>query len=372
MIQHYLKPIIKAEPLIWKWYAWPYLIPPLQAACNIVERHLKIMQSYVQNPEVHAQAVKDPKLLGGPFIDLDGQKINEITEHINQTKSDCAKLIELHNSFKDLDRALQVEAQGDSLEAHYERIPAPLKGLVELVYDLNNHPSIRLIEPLIYKNYYSTQHQRIVLSEITSDVRKFALSTPHLEQNNSVTLDIPFSDPKLDKLFKMKESPENLNEIQEMLEVPQLKWPLFQSFFTTTPPPIPHDRNYQNEGIRIRYFGHACMLVQTNSVSILFDPVISYPIPQNEVPRYTLTDLPDQIDYVIITHNHQDHILFETLLQIRHKIRNIIFPANQGGALADPSIKLILKHIGFTSLIELKEIERVSQHSIKIILLYTT
>ncbi len=43
MLLHYLKPTIKAEPLIWQWYAWPYLIPPITAACNIVERHLKIM-----------------------------------------------------------------------------------------------------------------------------------------------------------------------------------------------------------------------------------------------------------------------------------------------------------------------------------------
>ena len=72
MTLHYLKSTIKAEPLIWQWYAWSHLIPPINAGCNIVERHLRIMQSYVQTPQIHFQAVKDPKLLGGPFIDLDG------------------------------------------------------------------------------------------------------------------------------------------------------------------------------------------------------------------------------------------------------------------------------------------------------------
>lgn len=38
------------------------------------------MQSYIQNPQIHAQAVKDPKLLGGPFIDLEGQKVDVIKE----------------------------------------------------------------------------------------------------------------------------------------------------------------------------------------------------------------------------------------------------------------------------------------------------
>ena len=159
MSNYYLKPNIKAEPLIWQWYAWSYLIPPLTAGCNVVERHIKIMQSFVQNPKIHAQAVKNPKLLGGPFMDLDEKYVNEIDNLITSTKKDCAQLIELHNSFKDFDRILQNEAKGDSLVKYYESIPPSLKGLVELVYDLNNHPSIRLIEPLIYQKYYSTKKQ---------------------------------------------------------------------------------------------------------------------------------------------------------------------------------------------------------------------
>lgn len=366
---YYLKPSIKAEPLIWQWYAWPYLIPPITAACNIVERHLKIMQSYVQNPQIHSQAVKDPKLLGGPFVDLDGQKINEIKDLINQTKKDCKQLISLSDAFKELDRTLQTEALGDSLEAFYNRIPSPLKGLIELVYDLNSHPSIRLIEPLIYKNYYSTQGQSIVLSETNSDIRKFVLSTPRVNQKDEVCLNVPFSNSSLDKLFRMKEEPGSLVEIQALFEIPESKQPLFHSFFTTDTPNVHDDRNYQGEGIRIRYFGHACVLIQTKSVSILFDPVISYPIKINEVPRYTIADLPDHIDYVVITHNHQDHIMFETLLQLRYKIGSVVFPANHVGAIEDPSIKLILKHTGFLSLIELKEMESIDLEDGEIIAL---
>ncbi|WP_407651265.1 hypothetical protein [Candidatus Bandiella euplotis] len=41
LIMHYLKSTIKAEPLIWRWYAWPQLLPPVNAGCNIIERHLK-------------------------------------------------------------------------------------------------------------------------------------------------------------------------------------------------------------------------------------------------------------------------------------------------------------------------------------------
>ncbi len=361
---YYLKPTIKAEPLIWQWYAWPYLIPPMTAACNIVERHLKIMQSYVQNPQIHCRAVQDPKLLGGPFIDLNGEKIDEIKELIIQTKQNCKELIELHDAFKELDKFLQTEGQGDSLEIYYNRIPKSLKGMVELVYDLNNHPSIRLIEPLIYRKYYSTQNQSIALSETKSDFRKFVLSTPKIQHRDEVHLQIPFSDPSLDTLFKMKLEPKKIEEIESLFSIEKSEYDLFKSFFTTKPPLLNANRKYTGSGIRLRYFGHACILLETKNISILMDPVISYPIETDEareIPRYTLNDLPDNIDYVLFTHNHQDHILFETLLQIRHKIKNIIFPTSQVGALQDPSIKLILKHIGFKcNLIELKEMDSES------------
>lgn len=359
MTQFFLKPTIKAEPLIWKWYAWPYLIPPLPAACHVVDRHMKIMQSYIQNPQIHAQAIKNPKLLGGSFIDLEGQKVEEILELISQTRKDCEKLINLQESYKEFDRTLQNEAQGDSLESYYNRIPSPLKGMVELVYNLNNRPSIRLIEPLIYKNYYSTQPQTIALSETNEDFRKFILATPRLDQENEVYLDTPFCDSRLDKLFRMKNEPKSYEEVLEVFQIPQSKQNLFNSFFTTTPPNASSDRNYTGEGIRLRYFGHACILVQTKSVSILFDPVLSYPIQSAEVPRYTISDLPDHIDYVIITHNHQDHVMFETLLQLRHKIGKVVFPANNRGSLEDPSLDLIFKHTGFSSRLELKEFESI-------------
>lgn len=356
----YLIPTIKAEPLVWKWYAWSYLIPPLPAACNIVERHLKIMQSYAQNPEIHAQAVKDPSLLGGPFIDFDSECVDEVKDLIQQTTLDCQRLIKLHNSFKELDQILQNEAQGDSLEPFYKRIDPSLKGCIELVYDLNNHPSIRLIEPLLYKNYYTTDHQLIALSDTTSDFRKFVLSTPRLDQDNEVYLKLPFSSPKLDTLFRMREQPLARNQLLNTFNISEDKQQLFESFFTTTPPSPPEDRNYHGDGIRLRYFGHACILVQTKNVSILFDPVVSYPLENNDIPRYTLADLPDHIDYVVITHNHQDHLMFETLLQLRHKIGHIIFPTSLYGSVADPSIKLIFEQTGFSSLIELKEMEKVS------------
>lgn len=67
--------------------------------------------------------------------------------------------------------------------------------------------------------------------------------------------------------------------------------------------------------------------------------------------------MPEVIDYVLITHNHQDHILFETLLRLRNKIRHIVVPKSGGGSLQDPSLKLMFEKLGFENVIEIGEME---------------
>jgi L-ascorbate metabolism protein UlaG (beta-lactamase superfamily) len=98
---------------------------------------------------------------------------------------------------------------------------------------------------------------------------------------------------------------------------------------------------------------------------MLFDPVLSYTY-ENDISRYTYLDLPETIDYVLITHDHQDHVLFETLLQIRHKVKNIIVPRNSGGHLQDPSLKLMLENCGFRNVIEISEMEEVQDRDVAI------
>jgi L-ascorbate metabolism protein UlaG (beta-lactamase superfamily) len=134
------------------------------------------------------------------------------------------------------------------------------------------------------------------------------------------------------------------------------------STFLTAERPAPYER-YEGNGVRWRYFGHACILVETADISIILDPVLSYTYDNHQVSRYTYDHLPDEIDYAIITHNHQDHILFETMLQIRHKVKNIVVPRSGGGMLQDPSLKLMFQHLGFKNVIELDEFERVAVSS---------
>jgi L-ascorbate metabolism protein UlaG (beta-lactamase superfamily) len=193
-----------------------------------------------------------------------------------------------------------------------------------------------------------------MLSTLTGDDRPFMLSTPRLESDSLYHLRTPFDDEVVDKLFQLKSTPQTWGAIKEMLKTPEASERLVRSLFTPDPPPsyLP----YRGQGMRWRYFGHACILLETPDLNILFDPVLSYTYETN-VSRYTYQDLPDSIDYVVITHNHQDHVLFETLLQIRHKVKTIVVPTSSGGFLQDPSLKLTLQQIGCQNVIELDSME---------------
>jgi L-ascorbate metabolism protein UlaG (beta-lactamase superfamily) len=353
--QYYLKPNVLVEPLFNSWYAWTYLIAPHTAAMNIANLHLKIMKSYVTAPQVHASAVKNPAMLGGPFIDYQGGRVEEIRALMSKTTKEQAHLIGFAESVRSLNELLVEEGRGFSLEPLYAKVPENLKGYVELVYDLNHNPSIKFIEGLLYESeYYRTDSQSVALSLIERDERAFALSTPRLPGDGSLELKLPFAHKAYDELFRMKRTPQPLEHISAVLGLAADEAEVFNKFLTTErPAPAPR---FDGEGVRIRYFGHACVLVETKDVSILIDPAVSYRY-ENGIERFTFDDLPDTIDYVLLTHGHQDHVILEALLQLRPYVKNVVLPRSRGGCLEDPSLKLIFQRLGFRNVVEIQEME---------------
>lgn len=352
----FLKPNVLIEPLFNGWYAWPYLIAPATAALCTENLHLKILQSFVAAPQVHIDFLKEPKNMGGPFLDYPIERVGEVATLLEQTKREAAPLLQLAVAIKQLDKHLMKEAKGYSLEPLYGDIPTPLKGYVELLYDLNNFPSLRFIEGLLYKSpYYMKQAQSIQLSLTTNDDRSFIFSTPRLLEPDSLRLPIAFDHPGIDMLFQMRYNPKPLGWIQEQLQITPEQQPLFQQLFSDQPNTLKAER-YNGDDVRIRYYGHACLLIETSEVSLLTDPVICYDY-DNGIDCFSYADLPAVIDYVLITHSHQDHVLFEHLLPLRHRIGTIVVPKSNGGALADPSLKLMFRTLGFKNVIELDEME---------------
>ena len=318
-----------------------------------------MMESYITAPEIHASAVKNPAFRGGPFIDLNGEKVAEVEALIDYTKSECESEIEFAKAIRELYKMLETEAKGYSMEPLYEKVPDILKGYVELVYDMNHNPSFRFFEGLLYKSeFYDTSSQSVAISFIEKDAdRPFIFSTPRLGNDETINLDIPFAHKGLDELFKMKKVPQTLEYIKDSLGVEISDEKLFDSFFTKEAPR--EYEEYTGDNMRIRYFGHACILVETGGVSFLFDPILSYTY-ESDISRYTYEDLPDKIDYVLITHSHHDHVLVETMLQLRHKIDNIIVGANVKGTIQDPSLKILLENLGFNNVKELEEFEELN------------
>jgi L-ascorbate metabolism protein UlaG (beta-lactamase superfamily) len=95
-------------------------------------------------------------------------------------------------------------------------------------------------------------------------------------------------------------------------------WPERVPVTPTVPPP-----RVEGEGMLVTWIGHATVLVQTQGLNILTDPVWSdvvSPFPpvgptRVRAPGVRFEDLP-KIDLVLISHNHYDHMDLPTLKRL--------------------------------------------------------
>lgn len=84
------------------------------------------------------------------------------------------------------------------------------------------------------------------------------------------------------------------------------------------------------------WFGHSSYLIQTGGKRFLVDPVfyqaapvsfINKPFPGTDI--YSPDDMPD-IDYLIITHEHWDHLDYKTVTKLKNRIGTVICPLGVG------------------------------------------
>ena len=98
----------------------------------------------------------------------------------------------------------------------------------------------------------------------------------------------------------------------------------------------------------VTWIGHATLLVQMGHLSFLTDPIwsdtpspVSFVGPRRHVPPgVALEDLP-HIDFVVVSHNHYDHLDLPTLeaLAKRSPETRFIVPLENGGLLRDAGIE---------------------------------
>lgn len=92
---------------------------------------------------------------------------------------------------------------------------------------------------------------------------------------------------------------------------------------------------------RVIWFGHSAFLLQMNGKNILIDPMFGdVPAPHpmlgsrrfNEEKPISIEQLPN-IDAVLISHNHYDHLDYESIKKLRHKVSHFYTPLGLGNHL---------------------------------------
>lgn len=352
----YLRPEVKLEPLVYKFYAWSHLIAPAQAALNFAQRILPLLANFAENPGVHIAANEDPRMYGGPFVALSQDQVPAVHRLVETIQADGDGLLAFARVLRDFEALLQERAVGFSMSALYDELPAQLRGLVECVYDERHRPGLRLLESLIRLEPLAPAAQEIQLSLVPEHAREFFMTTPRLPTADTIDLPLRFDDPRIDDLARMRTEPRSLREIAALLDVPDDRLDSFQRLFATHPPARRADSQPIGDGVRIRYFGHACVLLQTDEVTILIDPMVA--MEDTDDGRFSIADLPERIDYVFLTHAHHDHCCPEMLLQLRHRIGRVLVPHNRYGSIADPSMKLLLQRLGFRDVVAMDPMDR--------------
>ncbi|WP_280853711.1 MULTISPECIES: MBL fold metallo-hydrolase [unclassified Streptomyces] len=342
--QLFLRSKAIVEPLVDRFYGWFHTVAPVQAAMNLAFLHVPMLESYLQSPQVHVTASNNPELRGGYFVNIPEDRSPQVAELLDEIKRDRAGMLRFAAAIAEGQELLRTNATGYDLTPLYPKLPAELGGLVELAYDTDNQAALRFIEPLVYQSpFYMEDRQSVQLSLEPGVERPFILSTPRLPSPDVLELKLPFRHAGLEELFKTRVRPTTLAHLREALGLDDAQAAQLSGLLAPEPSLSP-DRHIEGGG-RIRYFGHACLLLQTPQGAVLTDPFIS--ADGDAEDRYTLDDLPDFIDLVLITHGHQDHIVLETLLQLRGRVGQIVVPRSSRGNLEDPSIGLYLKHLGF-------------------------
>jgi L-ascorbate metabolism protein UlaG (beta-lactamase superfamily) len=99
------------------------------------------------------------------------------------------------------------------------------------------------------------------------------------------------------------------------------EWPDHVPVRQTVPP-----RRVEGEEMRVTWIGHATVLIQTQGMNILTDPVwsertspVSFIGPKRvRAPGVRMEDLP-KIDLMVVSHNHYDHMDMATLRRIQQR-----------------------------------------------------
>lgn len=347
------------EPLVNQWSAWPQLFSPVPASLHLANYQLPALSSYLKDPLSHVAASRDPEMIGGPFVDLAPERAADVKRLLDETEAGAGAQLRLARAVTEFHNRLVEEAKGQCLEPFYEQVPDLLRGYVELVYDYYNRPTVRFFESLLYESdFYRPEQQSLRLWPLRRDTtRSFFMSTPRLLESEQIDWPVRFDDARVDELFRLDLSPRPLGFIRELLGLSPSHDALLRPLLSEAPAATPEP--WDGREARVRYLGHACVLVEWNGVSFMTDPFVGARPTEGGLERFSYDDLPAKIDFALVTHSHQDHFALETLLRLRHRIGHLVVPKSSGLLYGDMSLKLMARKLGFKNVIELEPLESI-------------
>jgi len=152
-------------------------------------------------------------------------------------------------------------------------------------------------------------------------------------------------DPSGKELEKVKQSPHyrdnqfhNAKPTQTLAEDASMAktiWHFLNKPRNSKPPkPLPSVKTDLNSDISDKpvlvWFGHSSYFIRINGINILVDPVLNgYAAPFSFMNKafsgtnvYSVNDMP-AIDVLIITHDHYDHLDYETVTKLRTKVKHV-------------------------------------------------
>lgn len=153
--------------------------------------------------------------------------------------------------------------------------------------------------------------------------------------------------PSGERLERIKKSPrykdgkfQNTHFTPTLTEGYSMLGVLYRQLFEKAPnktpsrpiPSVKTDLKHLNPSDAILvWFGHSSYFIQAEGKTFLIDPVFSgnaSPIPNSLKAfkgsnNYQVSDLP-AIDYLLISHDHYDHLDYNTIIELKDKVKNVI------------------------------------------------
>src|SRR5438876_5422835 len=194
---------VRAEPLVNGFRAWPHLLSPHTYTCNLLSKHLPTLRAMI------AEARDDH----------DEHAAEQLRDLLSAIEVDRPALVEFGEAIRALDDLLLNNANGFALEGLYQRVPRPLRGFVELVYDRYNQPGARFLEGMLFRGpLYDPSLQALRLSRMNPDEPGAGLGVPRLAGAGDLAVTARFDSTVWDVLGAARRTPVAIEHLAAALD----------------------------------------------------------------------------------------------------------------------------------------------------------